>query len=58
VWVVWLILAWVTAACAGSKGTGIYETLSLEEKKKVLEELKRRKATVELATSYPADKCR
>jgi hypothetical protein len=40
VWVVWLVLAWVAAACAGSKGTGIYETLSLEEKKKVLEELK------------------
>jgi hypothetical protein len=41
VWVVWLILAWVAAACAGPKGNGICETLSLEEKKKVLEELKK-----------------
>jgi hypothetical protein len=39
-WVVWLVLLSVAAACASSKGTGIYEALSFGEKKKVLEELK------------------
>ena len=41
VWFVWLILLSAAAACASSKGTGIYESLSSGEKKKVLEELKK-----------------
>jgi len=41
VWFVWLVLVFATAACAGSKGTGIYGTLSSGEKKGVLEELKK-----------------
>jgi hypothetical protein len=41
VWFVWLVLVFATAACAGSKGTGLYETLSSSEKKSVLEELKK-----------------
>ena len=40
-WFVWLLLVSVTAACASSKGTGLYEPLSSQEKKKVLEELKK-----------------
>ena len=40
-WFVWLILLSAAAACASSKGTGIYESLSSGEKKKVLEELKK-----------------
>ena len=40
-WFVWLVLVFATAACAGSKGTGIYGTLSSGEKKGVLEELKK-----------------
>lgn len=40
VWFVWLILLSVAVACAGSKGTGLHETLSFADKKKVLEELK------------------
>jgi hypothetical protein len=38
---VWLALVFAAAACAGSKGTGLYETLSSGEKKSVLEELKK-----------------
>lgn len=38
---VWLSLVFAAAACAGSKGTGLYETLSSGEKKSVLEELKK-----------------
>jgi hypothetical protein len=41
VWYVWLVLIFATGACAGSKGTGLYETLSSGEKKSVLEELKK-----------------
>ena len=40
-WVVGLILVAATAACAGSKGTGLYVSLSLGEKRSVLEELKK-----------------
>ena len=41
VWAVWLVLIFAAAACAGSKGTGLYEPLSSGEKKSVLEELKK-----------------
>jgi len=41
VWGVWLILVLATAACVGSKGTGLCVPFSSEEKKKVLEELKK-----------------
>lgn len=40
-WLVWLVLFCAIAACAGSKGIGIYETVSAKEKKTVLEELKK-----------------
>jgi len=40
VWFVGLMLVLASVACAGPKGTGLDETLSLGEKKKVLEELK------------------
>jgi hypothetical protein len=38
---VWLILVTVVTGCTGSKGTGLYEPVSREEKKRVLEELKK-----------------
>ena len=38
---VWLILVTVVTGCTGSKGTGLYEPMSREEKKRVLEELKK-----------------
>jgi len=38
---VWLLLVTVVMGCAGYKGTGLYETMSREEKKRILEELKR-----------------
>jgi len=38
---VWLLLVIVVMGCAGYKGTGLYETMSREEKKRILEELKR-----------------
>lgn len=38
---VWLILMSAAAGCAGFKGTGLYEPMSSQEKKKVLEELKK-----------------
>ena len=41
VWFVCLILASAVAACAGSKGAGLFEPVSYVEKKKVLEELKK-----------------
>jgi len=41
VWAVWFALIFAAAACAGSKGTGLYEPLSSGEKKSVLEELKK-----------------
>jgi len=41
VWGVWLILVLATAACVGSKGTGLYVPLSSVEKKRILEELKK-----------------
>jgi len=41
VWAAWFVLIFAAAACAGSKGTGLYEPLSSGEKKSVLEELKK-----------------
>jgi len=41
VWFVGLMLVLASVACAGPKGTGLYETLSLGEKKRLLEELKK-----------------
>jgi hypothetical protein len=38
---VWLILVTVVAGCTGFKATGLYEPMSSQEKKKVLEELKK-----------------
>ena len=38
---VWLALVFAAAACAGTRGTGLYEPLSFAEKKSVLEELKK-----------------
>ena len=38
---VWLILVTVVAGCTGSKGAGLYESLSHGEKKRVLDELKK-----------------
>jgi len=41
VWAVWFALIFAAAACAGTRGTGLYEPLSSGEKKSVLEELKK-----------------
>jgi len=38
---VWLILVTAAAGCTGFKGAGRYEPMSSQEKKKVIEELKR-----------------
>jgi hypothetical protein len=40
-WFLCLILVSALAACAGSKGTGLHEPLSREERKKILDELKK-----------------
>jgi len=41
VWFVGLLLVSVTAGCVGSKGAGLHEPLSSQEKKGILEELKK-----------------